>query len=538
MAELFTNNASTTISGSVLSTATSLTVAAGDGALYPSPSGSDFFRVVMVKLATGEWEIAVVTSRSGDIFDFGVVGNRGVEGTTALNLDDGDVIELRPTAAFFDALLQDVEMQGNEVVYAADTGSANDYQVALSPAWSGSYLEGQGVLFKASNTNTGASTLNLNGQGATAIRKNVSDVLVAGDIQSGEVVWCVYDGTYWKLMNQGQTQELLLPERASDAAAPTNALALYSKDVSGVSGLFARPSGGNVHQIPFPYDTIITTEWSAAPGGWVFQESAGEQVPIVTGRIADVGDNSQTLVDSYAHANGDSDVSLNNTNTAVGQCFTGDGNDLKFVTLYLQKVLSPTGTIVAKLYDNSGTCGTNGTPGTLRATSETIDVSTIPTSSTPIDFWFNNKNQYTLANGTDYVIVVEYTSGDASNYVNVRQDSSTPTHAGNKATYTGSWAASVTEDLIFYVYGGGTWAIDGLSVDGHQLSEGELPTINVGSGYIRNTTTGAVLFTAGGAYGLDSGPTFGSDEEHDHNLTADPDWRPPYTYVGRYKYVG
>ena len=52
--------------------------------------------------------------------------------------------------------------------YLADTGAANVYVATFSPAWT-SYVAGQGVLLKITNTNTAASTLNVNGLGAIAI---------------------------------------------------------------------------------------------------------------------------------------------------------------------------------------------------------------------------------------------------------------------------------------------------------------------------------------------------------------------------------
>ena len=88
------------------------------------------------------------------------------------------------------------------------------------------------------------------------------------------------------------------------------------------------------------------------------------------------------------------------------------------------------------------------------ATSDTLDVSTITDSSdtTSYSFDFTGENQILLENGTNYVVVVEYTGGDSSNYIRVRHDATSPTHDGNYTTYSGSWSADNAKDAYFYVY--------------------------------------------------------------------------------------
>lgn len=82
--------------------------------------------------------------------------------------------------------------------YAADSGSANAYVVAPSPAAT-AYTAGMVVRFKAANANTTASTVNVNGLGAKTIAKNGATALAAGDIAANEVVTVVYDGTNFQL---------------------------------------------------------------------------------------------------------------------------------------------------------------------------------------------------------------------------------------------------------------------------------------------------------------------------------------------------
>ena len=94
------------------------------------------------------------------------------------------------------------QVQDGEVLYAGTTGGSGDaFTATLSPAIS-AYATGQYVFIKANRSNTGASTLNLNGVSATAIRKyNGTTALVANDILSGQSYCLQYDGTFWILLN-------------------------------------------------------------------------------------------------------------------------------------------------------------------------------------------------------------------------------------------------------------------------------------------------------------------------------------------------
>jgi hypothetical protein len=89
-------------------------------------------------------------------------------------------------------------IQQQSYLYAADTGAANAYAVSLSPA--PTLAAGSCVVFKATNANTGASTLAVNGGTATPIKKNGSTALASGDIAAGQIAVVVYDGTNFQLI--------------------------------------------------------------------------------------------------------------------------------------------------------------------------------------------------------------------------------------------------------------------------------------------------------------------------------------------------
>lgn len=101
MAVLYTNNATTTLASSISNSATSLTVAIGDGAKFPNPTAGDFFYVTLTSGNTVE--IAKVTSRLSDTFT--VI--RAQDGTSAASFVSGATVELRITAGMLDQLKLD-----------------------------------------------------------------------------------------------------------------------------------------------------------------------------------------------------------------------------------------------------------------------------------------------------------------------------------------------------------------------------------------------------------------------------------------------
>ena len=99
MAQLFANNAYGSLAGNINGAATTIILAAGNGARFPSPTGGDFFYATLIGIdangAENTWEIVQCTARSTD--QLTVV--RAQEGTTAASWNAGTRIEIRWTAA-------------------------------------------------------------------------------------------------------------------------------------------------------------------------------------------------------------------------------------------------------------------------------------------------------------------------------------------------------------------------------------------------------------------------------------------------------
>lgn len=165
-----------------------------------------------------------------------------------------------------------------------------------------------------------------------------------------------------------------------------------------------------------------------------------------------------SIVDSYIESNRDDDISVGpepDFSDTAYQSFTGDGKALYSVKLYLSKTGTPTGNAHVDIYAHSGTFGTSSVPtGSVLATSSNFDVSTLTGTPTLYEILFTGANKITLTNATKYVWAFVSNNGNASNFVNIGIDITSPTHGGNWGDhFGGTWNAVAGGDLIFYVYG-------------------------------------------------------------------------------------
>jgi hypothetical protein len=134
-------------------------------------------------------------------------------------------------------------VQDNSSTYSSDSGTANAYAVTLSPA--PTLVAGSEVIFKAAHTNTGASTLAVNGGSPTNIYKlNASTALAAGDIVTGQIVTVIYDGTYFQLQSIPATT-LTSGTTVTGLSGPTTNDWVTYIDTSGTQHL-AQPGFSNI----------------------------------------------------------------------------------------------------------------------------------------------------------------------------------------------------------------------------------------------------------------------------------------------------
>ncbi|SOY56873.1 hypothetical protein [Cupriavidus taiwanensis] len=92
-------------------------------------------------------------------------------------------------------------IQANSLVTAVDTGSANTYVVSFSPAVT-ALTDGMVLWFKAKTANTGASTLNVNGLGASPMVGGAHSALQGGEIVANGKACAVWraDISSWVLL--------------------------------------------------------------------------------------------------------------------------------------------------------------------------------------------------------------------------------------------------------------------------------------------------------------------------------------------------
>ena len=116
MPVLFSNYASAPLAASISSSATTITVTSGQGALFPAvPAGSIFYATLTD--SSNNLEVVKVTARSTDSMT--VV--RAQEGTTARAYAAADKLELRVTAA---GLTNMVQLDGDQTIAGVKTFSS------------------------------------------------------------------------------------------------------------------------------------------------------------------------------------------------------------------------------------------------------------------------------------------------------------------------------------------------------------------------------------------------------------------------------
>jgi hypothetical protein len=172
-----TNNAYGTLSAGIAAGDTTITLDGGQGARFPTLGAGDYFYGTLIDTGNNI-EVVKVTARSSDSMT--VV--RGQDNTTAGTYAIGDRFELRPTAALFESIIDEVEIPGitsNSTSGTAITiDSSNDVSVANKL--------GVGVATPAYNLDTGGSgtvTHHIKGNGAGYT--NACILLEASDVGRG-----------------------------------------------------------------------------------------------------------------------------------------------------------------------------------------------------------------------------------------------------------------------------------------------------------------------------------------------------------------
>jgi hypothetical protein len=139
-------------------------------------------------------------------------------------------------------------LNGAWVYAGVDTGVANAYVITFLAGQPipTTYVSGMEVVFKALNTNTAASTINVQGIGVVPIKRGNVVALAANDIISGSMIRLTYDGTNFQMTgylgtgtNTNSVTSVGIPYIA-DSGAVNALIGTYSPAITGgtqVAGL-------------------------------------------------------------------------------------------------------------------------------------------------------------------------------------------------------------------------------------------------------------------------------------------------------------
>ncbi len=118
--------------------------------------------------------------------------------------------------AAFDTVSSHLSDYVRQPGYGVTVGSANTYALTLNPA-PAAYVDGMGVVVKINAANTGAATINVNGQGAKAVVDGKGNALAAGKLR--------LNGTYSLKYNSTSGNFILQGSDSSGNATPADLLA-------------------------------------------------------------------------------------------------------------------------------------------------------------------------------------------------------------------------------------------------------------------------------------------------------------------------
>lgn len=243
----------------------------------------------MPRNGSGSYSRAVTPPVNGDVADADLFNSEMNDMATALTNSLARNGEATPTAnlpmngfkhtglgkatAATDSLRADQGIGAVGGAYYDTTGSSNAYVVTTTAALT-AYAAGQTFLIKASFTNTGAATLNVDGIGAKNIYKNGAP-LTAGALVSGQVYELSYDDTQFQLLTRSGVDGALAI--ADGRLTLTTAVPVTVSDVTAATTLYYTPYQGNRIAL---YDG---TQW----GVYSFAELS-IAVPATTSQMYDV----------------------------------------------------------------------------------------------------------------------------------------------------------------------------------------------------------------------------------------------------------
>jgi hypothetical protein len=199
MTILWSNNASTTVSGSITAVSTTVALAAGTGVLFPSPTGSDYYVATFYDQATKtQNEIVHVTAMAGDIATI----VRAQEGTTAKAWNAGDIFANLVTAGTLRNFVQSgAGPASTSIVYVGtDVSTTPGLIVCNTVPVPANYAVGMLFNILVKNTNLGPVQCQFNGLAAVTATRTDGSPMVGGNVVASEEMIFIYNGVNFTSM--------------------------------------------------------------------------------------------------------------------------------------------------------------------------------------------------------------------------------------------------------------------------------------------------------------------------------------------------
>lgn len=245
MTFIWTNNAQSTIAGSINAAAVSVTLATGTGSRFPNPGAGQQFALTFNDAATGLLtEIVYCTARSGDTLTIA----RAQEGTVAQSWASGDLVANLITAGTLTALLQQatnnvgfVNLIGN-APGGTKTAAWSVDQITAATALNGINYAGANVSLTFNGAGTGPNGMD------TGLLPISGDVIIYAIYNSNTQVWStlgclsttsngpVYQGGN---MPAGYSASCIIFAGCTDASRNINTMSQVDKSVFPAAPLVA-----------------------------------------------------------------------------------------------------------------------------------------------------------------------------------------------------------------------------------------------------------------------------------------------------------
>lgn len=240
----------------------------------PAGSGAASFRTRANRLVVSAKPGVVAASPVAPAPDAGYVGLYTVTVSAgATTITGGNIARLdaAPMLASNGTLpLIPTGVQDGTWITAQDTGSANAIVIKVLPPPT-AYRFGQAYRVRVAATNTGATTINVNGLGSKAVVTANGQALSAGNLLTGQMVFLAYDGTNFQVVDGLQSASS--SPRAYAVIAHTEALNTHGGSPPSTNAWFTR----KMNTVLVDTQSIVTlssNQFTLPAGTWIIDVRA------------------------------------------------------------------------------------------------------------------------------------------------------------------------------------------------------------------------------------------------------------------------